>query len=262
MLVSTPEITGAKAITYNSLLPRCYLQLGLVVQRTVDRGGKVIIPAFSLGRTQTVTYYLHQLVNAGKLTGLPIFVDSPLAARATDVFRMHPECFDEQTARLLEDDPDLFGQKLVHYVQSVEESKQLNSRREPCIIMAASGMCESGRIVHHLKHNIEDPRNTVIIIGFQAPDTLGRRIVEKRPELRIHDRWWKLRAEVVVMNGFSSHADENDFVSFLGPLAGQTKVVRLVHGEVDRAEALAKGLRAIGFGEVGIPDRGESVSLE
>jgi metallo-beta-lactamase family protein len=237
-------------------------ELGVVVQRTVDRGGKAIIPAFSLGRTQTVTYYLHQLVGAGKLTGLPIFVDSPLAARATDVFRMHPECFDEQTARLLEDDPDLFGQKLVHYVQSVEESKQLNSRREPCIIMAASGMCESGRIVHHLKHNIEDPRNTVIIIGFQAPDTLGRRIVEKRPEVRIHDGWWKLRAEVVVMNGFSSHADEKDFVSFLGPLAGQTRAVRLVHGEVDRAEALAKGLRAIGFGQVAIPDRGESVSLE
>src|SRR5205823_1107028 len=142
----------------------------------------------------------------------------------------------------------------------VEESKQLNSRREPCLIIASSGMCESGRIVHHLKHNIEDARNTVILIGFQAVDTLGRRLVEKRPEVRIHDRWWKLRAEVVVMNGFSSHADQNDFLSFLSPLAGQTRFVRLVHGEPDRAEALANALRAAGFKNVAIPDRGESVS--
>jgi metallo-beta-lactamase family protein len=231
-----------------------------VVKRTVERGGKLLIPAFSLGRTQMVILYLHQLMNDGRLPDVPIFVDSPLAANATEVFRLHPECFDDETAKLLEEQPDLFGGKRIHYIQSVEESKKLNDRRDPCIIIAASGMCETGRIVHHLKHNIEDPRNTVAIIGFQAPDTLGRRIVEKQPQVRIHGRFWKLRAEVAVMNGFSSHADQNDFHDYLAPLAKQTAHVRLVHGEVDRAEALAKSLRDYGFADVAIPARGDSIN--
>jgi metallo-beta-lactamase family protein len=232
-----------------------------VVSRTFARGGKVLIPAFSLGRTQTVVFYLHQLMLSGRLRDIPIFVDSPLASEATEVFRMHPECFDEETARLLSEDPDVFGQRRVHYTRSVEESKQLNGRKEPCVIIAASGMCETGRILHHLKHNIENPANTILIIGFQAPDTVGYRLVNKQPEIRIHEGMWKLRAEVVVMNGFSSHADQSDFMSFLGPLAGQVGKVRLVHGEVEQAEALAKSLIAKGFKEVVIPDRGESVQL-
>jgi metallo-beta-lactamase family protein len=237
-------------------------QLGDVVQRTVERGGKVLIPAFSLGRTQTVAYALHQLIQAGRLKDLPIFVDSPLSASATEVFRLHPECFDEETALLLEEDPDVFGTRRIHYLRSAEESKQLNGRQDPCVIVASSGMCEAGRILHHLKHNIEDPRTTVLIIGFQAPDTLGRRLVENRPEMRILDRTCKLRAEVVVMNGFSSHADHNDFLAFLGPLAGETRRVRLVHGEMESAEALAAALREKGFNEVVIPERGATVSWE
>jgi metallo-beta-lactamase family protein len=229
-----------------------------VVRRTVERGGKVLIPAFSLGRTQTVIYFLHQLMSQGRLPDIPIFVDSPLAANATEVFRLHPECFDQETANLLADDPHLFDGRHVRYIQSVEESKKLNGMHDPMIVIAASGMCETGRIVHHLKYNIEDPRNTVAIIGFQAPDTLGRRIVEKQPEVRIHGRMWKLRAEVVVMNGFSSHADQGDFHDFLQPLAHGTAHVRLVHGEVDQAEALAKSLRSYGFADVAIPARGES----
>jgi metallo-beta-lactamase family protein len=236
--------------------------LGDVVRRTAERGGKVIIPAFSLGRTQTVVYYLHQLMNANRLPDLPIYVDSPLACQATDVFRRHPECFDEETALLLEDDPDLFGEKRINYIHNVEDSKRLNDREGPCVIIAASGMCEAGRVLHHLKHNIEDECNTVLIIGFQAPETLGRRIVERRPEVRILDRVCKLRAEVVVLNAFSSHADQNDFMAFLGPLAATTGKVRLVHGEPDRAEALAVALRGAGFAEVGVPERGEAVSLE
>jgi metallo-beta-lactamase family protein len=190
---------------------------------------------------------------------LPIFVDSPLAADATEVFRLHPECFDEETIELLEEDPDVFGQRLVQYVRTVEESKQLNARRDPCVIISASGMCENGRILHHLKHSIEDPRNTVAIIGYQAPDTVGRRLVEMRDEIRIHDRLWKRRAEIVVLNGFSCHADQDDFKTFLGPLAGQTQMVRLVHGEPDQAEALAGTLRGMGFADVAIPVRGESI---
>jgi metallo-beta-lactamase family protein len=230
-----------------------------VVKRTFSRGGKVLIPAFSLGRTQTVIYFLHQLVLSGRLKDVPVFVDSPLAAEATEVFRLHPECFDEATAKLLADDPDLFGRKLVYYTRSVDESKQLNHRKEPCIIISASGMCETGRILHHLKHNIENPANTILIIGYQAPDTVGYRIVERQPKIRIHDGMFSLRAEVVVMNGFSSHADQGDFMDFLGPLAGQVGQVRLVHGEVPQAEALAKSLRDKGFKDVVIPDRGESV---
>ena len=233
-----------------------------VVKRTFDRGGKVLIPAFSLGRTQTVVLYLHQLIQSGRLPETAIFVDSPLAAKATEVFRLHPECFDDATAKLLSEDPDVFGERRVHYTHSVEESKQLNGRKESCVIIASSGMCETGRILHHLKHHIENPATTILIVGYQAPDTVGYRLVNKQPEILIHDRMWKLRAEVVVMNGFSSHADQGDFMSFLGPLAGQVGKVRLVHGEVDQAEALAKSLVTKGFKDVVIPDRGDKVDLQ
>ena len=236
--------------------------LGEVVRRVAGRGGKLLVPAFSVGRTQTVVYFLHRLMNEGRLPALPIFVDSPLASGATEVFRLHPECFDEETALLLEDDPDVFGEKRIHYVRTVEESKRLNDLRDPCVIIASSGMCEAGRILHHLKHNIEDERNAVLIVGYQAPETLGKRLVEGRPEVRLLDRIYKLRAEVVVMNGFSSHADRQDFLDYLGPLAGQTRKVRLVHGEPVQSEALAETLRSHGFSDVAVPDRGESASLD
>jgi metallo-beta-lactamase family protein len=232
-----------------------------VVKRTFDRGGKIVIPAFSLGRTQTIVYYLHQLMDAGRLPGLPVFVDSPLAADATQVFRLHPECFDQDTIHLLEDDPDVFGQKRVHYVRSVEESKSLNSRKDPCIIIAASGMCESGRIVHHLRHTIEDSQNTIVIVGYQAPGTLGRRLVEHQPQVMIHDRLWKLRAEVVVLNGFSSHADQTELLEDLAPLAADTRLVRLVHGEPAEAEALSTALTGAGFRDVAVPAPGDTVAL-
>jgi metallo-beta-lactamase family protein len=234
-------------------------RLGEVVRRTAERGGKLLIPAFSVGRTQTVVYFLHQLRNAGRLADLPVYVDSPMAVRATEVFRSHPECFDEETLQLLREDPDLFGEKSIHYVDKVHESIALNGRPGPCVIVSASGMCEAGRILHHLKHNVEDARNTILIVGFQAPDTLGRRLVERRPEVRILGRTFRLRAEVVVLNGLSSHADHGDLLRALGPLAGVAARVRLVHGEPDRAAALAEGLRAAGFADVAVPDRGESV---
>ena len=236
-------------------------EIAAVIRRTFARGGKMLIPAFSLGRTQSIIWFLHRLISEKKLDRVPVFVDSPLATAATEVFRLHPECFDEETARLLSDQPDLFGHQLVTYTRSVEESKALNARTEPCIIIAASGMCETGRILHHLKHNVGDPRATIAIIGYQAPNTLGRRIVEKKPELRIHDGVFPLKAEVVVMNGFSSHADRGDFDSFLGPLAGKVKKVRLVHGEPDQAEALKTRLLAMGFKDVVYPNRGDLVEV-
>ncbi len=236
-------------------------RLRRVVRQTADRGGKLIIPAFSVGRTQTIVYFLHQLMNAGRLPDLPVFVDSPMAVRATEVFRAHPECFDDETLRLLREHPDLFGERHVRYVDKVHESIALNDRREPCVIISASGMCEGGRVLHHLKHNVEDPRSTVLIAGYQATDTLGRRLVERRPEVRILGRTLALRAEVVVLNGLSSHADHGGLLRSLAPLAGTTRRVRLVHGEPERAAALAEGLRAAGFEDVGIPERGESVTL-
>jgi metallo-beta-lactamase family protein len=257
LLICESTYGGQTHLPSEELAPR----FGEIVRRTVQRGGTLLIPAFSLGRTQTVVYYLHQLIQAGQLVDLPIFVDSPLSADATEVFRLHPECFDEETARLLEDDPDLFGGRRIHYVRSVEESKRLNSLRDPCVIIAASGMCESGRILHHLKHRIEDERNTLLLVGFQAPHTLGRRLADHAPEVRIHDRIWKVRAEIVMMNGFSSHADQEDFHAYLAPLAGQVAKVRLVHGEPDRAETLATALRAWGFNDVAVPAPGDQVPL-
>jgi len=236
-------------------------RLGQVVRQTAERGGKLVIPAFSVGRTQTIIYFLHQLLNAGRLPDLPIYVDSPMAVRATEVFRAHTECFDEQTLRLLQEQPDLFGEPQIHYIEKVHDSIALNDRPEPCVIISASGMCEAGRILHHLKHNIGDARSTILIVGFQAPDTLGRRLVERRPEVRILGQMYPLKAEVVVLNGLSSHADHGDLLRSLGPLAGSTRQVRLVHGEPERASALAEGLRAAGFADVAIPDRGDSVTV-
>ncbi len=236
--------------------------LAKAVQHTIDRGGRVLIPAFSLGRTQTIVYFLHQLIDAGVLRPLPIFVDSPLAAAATEVFRMHPECFDEETSQLLYKREDLFGEKLVRFTRSVDESKALNAKKEPCIIIAASGMCESGRILHHLKYNIGDPRNTVLIIGYQAPETLGRRLVEKKPEVRIHGGTWKLNAEVIVLNGFSGHAGRDDLLAMLTPLADAKRKLRLVHGEPEQAEALLATLRERGFVDVEYPERGGIVVVD
>jgi metallo-beta-lactamase family protein len=232
-----------------------------VVHRAADRGGKVLIPAFSVGRTQTVVYYLHQLIEAGRLPDVPVYVDSPMAARATEVFRSHPECFNAEALKLLDEHPELFGEEHVRYVERVDESIALNRLTGPAVIISASGMCEAGRILHHLKNNIEDPRAVVLIVGYQAPDTLGRRLVERRPEVRILGRTFTVKAEVVVLNGLSAHADHGDLLRMLGPHAGTAKAVRLVHGEPPRAEALAEGLRAAGFADVAIPDRGDTVAI-
>jgi metallo-beta-lactamase family protein len=237
-------------------------RLGEVVRRTANRGGNLLIPAFSVGRTQTILYFLHQLRSAGRLPDVPVYLDSPMAVRATEVFQAHPECFDAPTLGLLEEHPDLFGNGHVRYVEKVHESIALNEQREPCVIISAGGMCEGGRILHHLKHNVEDPRSTILIASFQAPDTLGRRLAERRPEVRILGRTLQLRAEVVVLPGLSSHADHDGLLRSLGPLAGTTRQVRLVHGEPERAAALAEGLRAVGFTDVAVPTRGEAVEIK
>jgi metallo-beta-lactamase family protein len=236
-------------------------RLGEVVRRTAARGGKVIIPAFSVGRTQTVVYFLHQLMSAGRLPEVPIYVDSPMAVRATEVFRAHPECFNAPALDLLQRHADLFGEERIRYVEKQHESVALNDRPGPAVIISASGMCEAGRVLHHLKHNLEDRRSTLLIVGFQAPETLGRRLVERRPEVRVLGRTVRVQAEVVVLNGLSSHAGHGGLVSALAPLAGTARRVRLVHGEPARAEALAAALGSAGFGDVAAPQRGDSAPV-
>lgn len=246
---------------YHEPTPATEQRLGDVVRRTVRRGGTVIIPAFSVGRTQTVVWYLHRLRAAGALPELPIYVDSPMAARATEVFRAHPECYDAEALNQLAADPDLFGDGCVRYVEKVHESIALNGWPGPGVIISASGMCEAGRVVHHLRHHVEDRRHTVLLVGYQAAGTLGRRLAEHPPSVRVLGRTLTLRAEVEALTGLSGHADHGDLLRALTPLAGQVGRVRLVHGEPERAEALATALRAAGFADVAVPAAGESVAV-
>jgi metallo-beta-lactamase family protein len=231
-------------------------ELAEVVGRTADRGGKVLIPAFTLGRTQVVAACLRRAMRAGLVPGLPIWVDSPLAAEIAEVYRRHPECLDDEARRRLAagEDPIDDG---VEYAYTAEESRALAERRGPLIVIAASAMCDGGRILSHIKQNIDDPRCSIVLVSYQAPDSLGRRLREPRPRIRFHGRDWNLWADVVELNGFSGHADHNDFLDFLGPLAGPGRQVRLVHGEPEQAEALADDLRARGFGDVAVPRPGE-----
>ncbi|MHC4829680.1 MAG: MBL fold metallo-hydrolase [Planctomycetota bacterium] len=219
-----------------------------IVKRTADRGGKVIVPAFSVGRTQNLVYWLHRLFLDGRLPRLPIFVDSPLSSRATLVYRGHPECYDKATHQtFLEEGLDPFGFEDLTYITAVENSKALNERKDPCIIIAASGMVESGRILHHLKHNARDPRSTVLIVGFMAEHTLGRRLVDGAPDIKVYGDVVPLKAEVARMNGLSAHADRGGLLEMFKelPQEGRARAL-LVHGEVDRSEALVQPLAELG----------------
>ncbi|HXG37728.1 MAG TPA: MBL fold metallo-hydrolase [Bacteroidota bacterium] len=233
-----------------------------VIKRTVERGGKVIVPAFSVGRTQELVYIMFELFDAGELPSIPIYIDSPLAVNVTDVFRRHPECFDQETLAYLHQHEDPFGFGRLRYIRSVDESKALNGQREPCMIIAASGMCEGGRVLHHLANNIEDSRNTVLIVGYQAEHTLGRRLVEQAAEVKIFGDLYKRRAEVAVLNSFSAHAGQDELVSFISAIdRKRLKNIFLVHGELPQAEKLRTKLSEKGYNNVMIPDRGEKVEL-
>ena len=237
-------------------------RLGEIVAATASRGGKVIIPAFAVGRTQEIVYRLEELSNEGKLPPVPVYVDSPLAVNVTDVFRAHPECYDEDLREHMAKDPDPFGFARLTYIRDVAESKRLNTSRLPMVIISASGMCEAGRILHHLRNNIEDERNTVMMVGYCAEHTLGRRIVEKRPEVKIFGEPHRLRAQVEVMNSYSAHADEPELVEFVGHLdADRLKKIFLVHGDPVRQEPLGLALTAAGYVKPVAPKRGDSFEL-
>ena len=215
-----------------------------VVKHTINRGGKVIIPVFSVGRTQTLVYCLNQGMTTGDLPKVPVIVDSPLAVGASDIYRRHPECFDEETWRYISNHRQAaldFDQ--LTYIRSVEESKALNERHEPMIIISASGMVEAGRILHHVKNNIDDERNTILIVSWQAPHTLGRRLAERQREVRIFGEEYYRRAKVETINGLSAHAGQRLLVDYARSVAGQAKGIILLHGEPVAAAALTEKLR-------------------
>lgn len=223
-------------------------ELAQIIERTANEGGKVVVPAFSVGRTQNLVYFLHELFLANKLPRIPIFVDSPLSSKTTMVYRAHPQCYDREThSQFLENEHDPFGFADLKFVTSTEASKALNVLAEPCVIIASSGMCEAGRILHHLRHNISDPRSAVVIVGYQAQHTLGRRLVDRVPEIKIYGEVHKLKANVVTMGGLSAHADSVGLVDCFAQLnADPGQRALLVHGEENQSRALATKLADIG----------------
>lgn len=236
-------------------------RLTRIITQTRAAGGKVVIPSFSVGRTQTIVYVLSQAFADGTLEPLPVFVDSPLSFNTTEVFKKHPECFDEQTRAFLASKGDPFGLGITTYLTDVEQSKKLNDRKDSCVIIASSGMCEAGRILHHLKNNIEDEANTVVIVGFQAQHTLGRRIVERREEVKIYGRMYRLLCRVEVLNGFSAHADCDDFARSFAPIARGLKGAFVVHGEGPQPLAMQELLHKAGCKNVHIPVPGQKFDL-
>lgn len=244
-----------------------------IVRDAVDRGGRVIIPAFSLGRTQHILYYFNELRQRGHLPRIPVFLDSPLSTRLTDVYRRHEDIMDADAQRILKRDDDLFDFPELHVIQSVKESASLNRMKGPFVVISASGMCENGRVRHHLKHAVADERNTIVIIGFQAKHTLGRRIVElgrrsdgqsDPPEkLHIFDRYLPLNARVEILNGLSAHADVEDFKWWYEHLAKEGGVGQafLVHGEPESSNALATLIRDYCDEDPIVPGWGESFEV-
>jgi len=232
-------------------------KLANLVNRTVQRGGHIVMPAFAVGRTQQVVLLLHELINEKAIPDLPIFVDSPLAVNVTDVFRKHEEEWDDEAREFANRHEDPFGWQRLRYIRTVEESKTLNGLRMPFIVISASGMCEAGRVLHHLRNSIEDPRNLVLITGFQAENTLGRAIVQKRLEVRIFGEPMRLRAEVDSIGELSGHADQRELLQWMEPIVPTLKKVFLVHGEPDAQQTLKAEIEKLYKLEVFCPKRGD-----
>jgi metallo-beta-lactamase family protein len=232
-----------------------------VVNRTIKRGGRVIVPAFAVGRTQQIVLLLHQLFNARRLPSMPIFVDSPLAVNVTKVFREHPECYDEETGEFLKNGQDPFGFSRLQYIREAAESKKLNSMRGSFVVISPSGMCEVGRVLHHLRNNVQDPKNTVLITGFQAENTLGRKLVEGMQEVKIFGEPVEVRADVASLQALSGHADQSELIEWMKPMTPTLKKVFLVHGEPDQAAGLIGAIRqAYGIEAIAV-GRGQAYEL-
>ncbi|MHC6203356.1 MBL fold metallo-hydrolase RNA specificity domain-containing protein [Breznakiellaceae bacterium SP9] len=239
-------------------------KLGKIALKAVENKGKIIIPAFAIERTQELVYYFHLLVDEGIIPELPIFVDSPMATNATTIYQVHPECYDEKIkAAFIAHHKNPFGFNSLHFTTSVDESKALNEHPGPLIIISADGMCEAGRIQHHLIHNIEDPNTTILTVGYMAQDTLGRRIRNKEPQVKIHGDWYKRRAEVEEINAFSAHADYVEATEWLKSIdTSRLKKIFLVHGEKKAQAAFTRYLQESGFPTIQIVRYGETYTLD
>ena len=239
-------------------------RLGEIAKRTVRNRGKIIIPAFAIERTQELVYYFHLLTDQGIIPEIPIYVDSPMATNATTIFQVHPECYDEETKdAFIKHHKNPFGFNSLHFTTSVQESKDLNDMKGPLIIISADGMCEAGRIQHHLIHNIGDPNTTILIVGFMAENTLGRRIRNREDEVKIHGQWLKRRAQVEEINSFSGHADYSEAIDWLKAIdTSQLKNIFLVHGEPKAQAAFQNHLANSGFPNTEIVKYGKTYSLE
>lgn len=235
-----------------------------IIVETHQRGGSVLIPAFAVGRTQQLIVMLHELMHKGDIPQMPVFIDSPLAIDVTAAFRTHPECYDADINQFIRaaEIEDPFGFDMLQYTRTTEESKRLNYLREPAIIIAASGMVEHGRILHHLVHRIEDPRTTILIVGWQAEHTLGRRLVDLEPEVRIFGDTFQRNAQVEVLNGFSGHADRDELLAWVGAMTRKPERTFLVHGEPQAATALVAALREQYDLRADVPALHESFEVE
>jgi len=237
-------------------------ELARVVNETYARRGKLMIPSFALERTQLIVFTLHQLTREKLIPEIPIYVDSPLSISITDIFKLHPDCLDAETRTFINDHGDPFGFKNLVYLTDVESSRALNYKNEPMIIISGSGMCEGGRIVHHLRNNLENPNNTILIVGYQAQHTLGRRLVEKRRRVRIFGVERDLNARVEVINSFSAHADKGELIDFAEACGKRLKGIFIVHGDEEQSLALAANLQDRGFSNVVVPTAKQFIELE
>jgi metallo-beta-lactamase family protein len=227
--------------------------LAQVITAAADQGSKVIVPSFAVGRAQDLVYVISRLQAEKRIPVLPIYVDSPLTVDVTEIYRLHPECYDQDIRRMIEAGGQPFGFHNMTYIRHVEDSKALNEARGPMVIISASGMAETGRILHHLRNSIEDARNTVLIVGYQAHGTLGRRLVEKESEVRIFGEPHPVRARVKVLNSLSAHADQRELLEWIVQRSDPGKRVYIVHGDADQSEALAAELQARGAKDSLIP---------
>ncbi|MHB1426296.1 MAG: MBL fold metallo-hydrolase RNA specificity domain-containing protein, partial [Gemmataceae bacterium] len=227
-------------------------KMSKVIHGALGRGGKVLVPAFSLGRTQLVLHFLQRWMRDGILPRLPIYVDSPLAAEIAGVYQRYGDAFEHLPAA---------GLPPVHYFRSPEEAREVSMLQEPCVLVASGGMCDGGRIMQHLPLHLDDPRCSIVLVSYQAPQSLGDQLLQRRPTVRFQGRNWNKWAEVVSINGFSGHADHDDFLALLAPALGETGKIRLVHGEPPQAHALAADLRKMGFADVAVPRREEHVRV-
>ena len=236
-------------------------ELARIIRTTYDRRGKIIVPSFALERAQEIIYALKALEMRDAIPPMPVYVDSPLTVNITEVFRMHTECFDAEIQNVMRDAGDPFQLKQIHYITRLEDSMRLNTLSEPCVIISAAGMCEHGRILHHLRNNCANPKNTILIVGFQAKNTLGRRIVERQPRIKIFGIERQLNAEVKIMNGFSAHAGRSELVAFGQRFKDCAQSLMLVHGEEKALTSLHGALQGVGLSQVLIQKEGEPVSV-